>query len=226
MFNLLKVLSLSLIPIFISISSLAAKTNQISSTQQNLNGSTNPKSSKWLTQPYFHFTDYDLQFKNRGFEVELIRDAKGYIEQLKIIQGTGIKDLDEKIIAAFRDSRLDPQKMPKKITLSIILTQQFAEVKSQKVKIRQGMSDQDIEKIWQYFPALNYTNEDLEGQNRQLEIRIHFDAKGKAKSIKILNSSGIKSLDQKMASQIRTALLYPVHAPIALNIPLQLNLKK
>lgn len=186
----------------------------------------NHSASSWLVQPYLQYTNRDLNDKNRLIELNIQRDSKGYIEQITIIKSTGLKHLDEIIIAGFRNARLDPKQSLPKSNLVMYLNQHDAEKESTQVILDANISAKDAEKIWQYFPNLSYSNAELEGQNRFLKIRLVFSENGRVSHNAITVSSGIPALDVSILAQMKQAILYKSHAPVTLDIPLELKAKK
>lgn len=179
----------------------------------------------WTIPPEILYQQIDLQGQNRQLVIELSRDEKGSIRQLRVLQSSGLPDLDEKIIAGFQHARLDPKLTPPIFSYPMLLNQIYALNESRKIKIRSGMPNQEADKIWRYFPVLNYKNADLEGQTRNLTLRMHFNAQGKIQQIELLSSTGRSHLDAKIMEQVRAAQLYSHHAPIVLDIPLELRAK-
>lgn len=180
----------------------------------------------WLVKPYISYQNMDLQGQNRQLILELMRNNTGLIQTIQILQSTGLKHLDEKIIGQVKDARLDPKTTPEKLRLPLNLTTQFSEQKSRKTEVKDHMPVLEAEKIWQFFPFITYTNQDLNEQTRQLNIALSFNASGGVIKTEILQSSGLDTLDQKIQNQLKYAILYSHHAPITLNIPLVLTLKK
>ena len=183
------------------------------------------KEQKWLVQPQLAYSNNDLQGQNRRLTLELTRDQKGFIQSIKILQSTGLKHLDEKIIGQVKEARLDPKHNPEKSTLPLSLGSQFNQQQARKVELKDDMPAKEAAKIWRYFPSLSYSQDDLAGQTRHLSFSLSFNAQGDLAKSSMTQSSGNPQLDAKIYKQIRTALLYSNHGPVTLNVPLVLEAK-
>jgi TonB family protein len=180
----------------------------------------------WLVKPYISYQNLDLQGKNRYLTLQITRDPKGFIDAIEILQSTGIQHLDEKIIGQVKDARLDPKTTPKQLTVPLSLSTQFNQQQSRKVKLKDDMPIDEVNKIWRHFPQIQYTQNDLDGQTRHLSFSLSFNAAGNLAKSTLTQSSGNSQLDAKIYNQIKTATLYSQHAPVTLNIPLVLTVEK
>ena len=82
---------------------------------------------------------------------------------------------------------------------------------------------------WRKRPTLNYSNNDLDGQNRYINIRLHVSDKGIIEQTKIIYSSGLKSLDKKIEKTFLRASFRPfikdsIATPFIVEQPLELLL--
>lgn len=179
---------------------------------------------KWLVAPSLNYQKIDLQGQNRRLALELTPDSKGFIKSVQILESTGLKHLDEKIIGQVKNARLAPQATPASIQQNFLLTSLHANREAQKVNLNDHTTASDQSKIWQFFPQLRYTAADLEQENRQLAVELVFNETGHVKTLHITQSSGLVKLDQKLLSQLKAAMIYPQHAPITLALPLILQL--
>ena len=80
-------------------------------------------------------------------------------------------------------------------------------------------------------PRLNITERDLKGEARTVKLRITIGANGKVEAVQVVSSSGITSLDQKVASALKKATFTPhringVAVPVYTVQPFELNLPK
>ena len=200
--------------------------NMIYSTSIFAEKSAEKQKNEWITPPHPKFQNIDLQGKNRKITLKITRDQQGYIHTIKILQSTGIKSLDEKLIGQIKDARLNPKTTPINTKSSLFLELNNAQKQAENVLLNTNSSTEDIQKIWQYFPVLKFNNQDLNDQNRNITLFLDINKNGHVKEIKILQSSGLETLDRKIADQLRSARVYKYHAPIQLTIPLSLDVKK
>ena len=80
-------------------------------------------------------------------------------------------------------------------------------------------------------PRLNITERDLKGEARTVKLRINIGANGKVDAVQVVSSSGITSLDQKVASALKKATFTPhringIAVPVYTVQPFELNLPK
>ena len=176
--------------------------------------------NSWLIQPNLSYQHQELQGQNRRLDLRLSRDKQGFIQRIEILNGTGLRYLDEKIMAQVKDARFNPKLTPQQITLPIVLTSPIYTQQSQHIQLHDDLAPQDAAKIWQYFPKLQYTVADLNGQTRYISFSLAFNAQGQLIDSQITQSSGLKALDHSLYQQIQKALLYGHHAPARLNLPL------
>lgn len=200
-----------------------APNNSDSATKQNQHFKVDKKA--WLVQPNIYYKNIDLQGENRLLTLKLTRDAKGFIQEIQILQSTGLKYLDEQIIGQVKDARLDPKTTPEKMTFPLSLGLTFNQQQSYTVKLKDDMPPDEAAKIWRHFPKISYSQADLDGQTRHLSFSLSFNDKGNLAKSTLTQSSGNKQLDAKIHQQIVTATLYSQHAPVTLNIPLILEAK-
>jgi TonB family protein len=62
---------------------------------------------------------------------------------------------------------------------------------------------------WTQFPKLNYSNADLQGQDRSAVIRIYANAQGQIEQASIQDSTGFAPLDQLLLSAVKAAEVRP-----------------
>lgn len=84
----------------------------------------------------------------------------------------------------------------------------------------------DIE--WAKRPFLRFTNTDLGNQARVVVVRINATADGRITDVKVVQSSGIPSLDERAVKAIRGAKFRPTKDGRAIygELPYEMNLKK
>ncbi|SPL69554.1 energy transducer TonB family protein [Acinetobacter stercoris] len=58
---------------------------------------------------------------------------------------------------------------------------------------------------WKRKPQLNFSNKDLGGSNKSVSVNIEADASGKITDVKILKSTGMPALDEKVLRAVRNA---------------------
>ena len=180
--------------------------------------------NSWLIQPNLSYHHTELQGQNRRLNLRLSRDHQGFIQRIEILDSTGLKNLDEKIMAQVQNARFNPKLTPQHISLPIVLTSPIYTQQSQHIQLHDDLDPEDAAKIWQYFPKLQYTAADLNGQTRYISFSLNFNTQGKLVQSQITQSTGIKALDHKIYQQIQTSLLYRHHAPARLNVPFVLEL--
>lgn len=62
---------------------------------------------------------------------------------------------------------------------------------------------------WSRSPKPSYTNRDLEGADRMVVVSVEADTSGQIIDVRIVKSSGISSLDQKIVRAVRSAKFKP-----------------
>lgn len=84
---------------------------------------------------------------------------------------------------------------------------------------------------WLKKPFLDFTNEDLEGQNRNALAMFVANEQGIITQVELKNSTGLLALDQKIIRALKTARIQPYkkndeNVSIFIQLPLTLNLRE
>lgn len=84
---------------------------------------------------------------------------------------------------------------------------------------------------WLKKPFLDFTNEDLEGQNRNAIAMFVANEQGIITQVELKNSTGLLALDQKIIRALKTARIQPYkkndeNVSIFIQLPLTLNLRE
>lgn len=82
---------------------------------------------------------------------------------------------------------------------------------------------------WSRSPKPSYSNSDLEGQTRNAVVYIEANEKGVVTSARMVSSTGVPALDEKILRAVRSSKFKPykengVAYPIKANLPLELTL--
>lgn len=82
---------------------------------------------------------------------------------------------------------------------------------------------------WSRSPKPVYTNKDLQGANRIIIVSIEADAKGSITNVRVIKSSGIDALDQKIVRAVKSAKFKPykengISYPFKADQPFELTL--
>lgn len=80
-------------------------------------------------------------------------------------------------------------------------------------------------------PRLEISDSDLKGQARTVKLRISISASGKVDDVQVVSSSGLSTLDQKVARALKRATFTPhrvngIAVPVYTIQPFELNLSK
>ncbi len=80
-------------------------------------------------------------------------------------------------------------------------------------------------------PRLEISDSDLKGQARTVKLRISISASGKVEDVQVVSSSGLSTLDQKVARALKRATFTPhrvngIAVPVYTIQPFELNLSK
>ena len=81
---------------------------------------------------------------------------------------------------------------------------------------------------WSRSPKPSYSNSDLQGQTRTAMVYIEANEKGVITSVRMVRSTGVPALDEKILRSVRSSKFKPykengVAYPIKANLPLELT---
>lgn len=72
----------------------------------------------------------------------------------------------------------------------------------------------DDEAVWHKLPKLKIRDYELHGQSRYIDLLISADPSGRVTDVKIIQSSGLTSLDDKVVYAVHKASFKPTNSPI------------
>lgn len=168
---------------------------------------------EWRQFPKPAYHNDDLQGQDRAAVVRVVADSKGQIKQATIQDSTGITPLDQLLVNAVKNASLKPHLEDGNAAPTI-----GYQVFEMKIK---AMQQSDCQyhfqsKIWQaqhrgektkfryvQQPQLTIDPDLLQGHDRQIQFSIKTNVKGQAKQVKIIQGSGVYSLDQKLIQSIQ-----------------------
>lgn len=100
--------------------------------------------------------------------------------------------------------------MYKIILFSLLCFLQTTTFSSTPISTEQSITlDSSHSLYWEHIPKPNYTNDDLQGKNREITVQLKANIHGKITDVTILKSSSLTSLDQKVIKTVYQAKLQP-----------------
>jgi TonB family protein len=165
---------------------------------------------QWTSFPQPQYKSEDLKGQNRAAILRVYADETGKITQTSIQESTGLKDLDERLLQAVRQARVQPYKI-EDTTLPIIGYQTFnLNLQREEADCQYAFNS----KNWQlqqqgpvkfsYIqqPQLALSRDDLNQHDRNIKFSFKVDKKGHVKKVKIQQGSGLYALDQSVIAAI------------------------
>lgn len=170
---------------------------------------------EWVRFPQIKFTDRELMGQNRVAVIRVRANEAGKVTDAEVKESTGIKSLDQKIIAAVLKGKTKPY-IKNKVPLMLIGYQVFSLNLDEDDEVGCSFDfssknwlaqHQDKKTAFQYLtqPTLSIHGSDLNGHNRMVKFSFKVDRHGHVKSSKILKGSGIYRLDQQVLTAVNDA---------------------
>lgn len=143
----------------------------------------------WVKRPKFRINNDELKGYDRYLLVRIETDVNGFVKVAEINKSSGLQELDNKVIEAFKNAKL------------------FAKYPGDKIENFPTRSIQPVElsvsRVPKYaeYPEFNFKNTDLKGSNRTITLSVEANEKGKLTKVKVAKSTGIPALDEYVLSE-------------------------
>lgn len=143
----------------------------------------------WVKMPRFKIKNDELKGYDRNLLVGIETDVNGFIKVAEINKSSGLQELDNKVIEAFKNAKL------------------FAKYPDDKIENFPTRSIQPVEFLvsrvptYAEYPKFNYKDADLKGSNRTLRLSVDANEKGKLTKVKVTKGSGLPVLDEYVLSE-------------------------
>lgn len=172
----------------------------------------------WVTFPQPRYNTQDLANRSRNAMVRIHADSAGIIQDVDIQESTGVKALDQALIKAVYNSRVQPHNINGK-RMDLIGYQVFEfnfqenemytcteDIQSQAWQSQQQNKKPSFRYHLQpeFNSQLNLPHNSLQPSKRHIDLNFKVDKKGQVKQVKLKKSSGIKVLDQHMMNVLKT----------------------
>ncbi|WP_353172090.1 TonB family protein [Acinetobacter rudis] len=138
--------------------------------------------SYWVKQPRIQLNNNELQGYDRTVLVGFYANESGFITSTKILESSGLDEIDKKVIMAVKMAKVKPYQI-NGVFYPISAKQHFT-----------IMVSRDAE--YQKLPVIPVIKLDLKGKDRQVVIYAEADDTGNVTRAEIKESSGLKVLDQ------------------------------
>lgn len=170
---------------------------------------------KWIQPPSISISNDELQGYDRNVVIAAETNIGGKITAVKLLQSSGIKSLDLKLITAVENARFSPYQ-ENGVFYPVRFVQPFHLEASR-------------ESEFEVYPEIKVNDEDLHGQNRSVSIFTEADVNGTLTRAEIQKSSGLIKLDNFVLDEFRERAKffplnvngkpYPIRKTVAYNFP-------
>ncbi len=170
---------------------------------------------KWIQPSSIRISNNDLQGYDRNVVIAAETNIRGKITAVKLLQSSGIKSLDLKLITAVENARFSPYQ-ENGVFYPVRFVQPF-HLEAAK------------EPEFEVYPEIKVNDEDLHGQNRSVSIFTEADVSGTLTRAEIQKSSGLIKLDNFVLDEFRERAKffplnvnekpYPIRKTVAYNFP-------
>lgn len=170
---------------------------------------------KWIQPPSISISNDELQGYDRNVVIAAETNISGKITAVKLLQSSGIKSLDLKLITAVENARFSPYQ-ENGVFYPVRFVQPFHLEASR-------------EPEFEVYPEIKVNDEDLYGQNRSVSILTEADVNGTLTRTEIQKSSGLIKLDNFVLDEFRERAKffplnvngkpYPIRKTVAYNFP-------
>lgn len=170
---------------------------------------------KWIQPPSIRISNNDLQGYDRNVVIAAETNIGGKITAVKLLQSSGIKSLDLKLITAVENARFSPYQ-ENGVFYPVRFVQPFHLEASREPEL-------------EVYPEIKVNDEDLHGQNRSVSIFTEADVNGTLTRAEIQKSSGLIKLDNFVLDEFRERAKffplnvngkpYPIRKTVAYNFP-------
>lgn len=170
---------------------------------------------KWIQPPSIRISNNDLQGYDRNVVIAAETNIGGKITAVKLLQSSGIKSLDLKLITAVENARFSPYQ-ENGVFYPVRFVQPFHLEASR-------------EPEFEVYPEIKVNDEDLYGQNRSVSIFTEADVNGTLTRAEIQKSSGLIKLDNFVLDEFRERAKffplnvngkpYPIRKTLTYNFP-------
>ncbi|ANF82471.1 hypothetical protein A3K93_09880 [Acinetobacter sp. NCu2D-2] len=204
-------LPLAVIASFTATSTYADKIHQLPSQSIQVSSAHLTTRIEWQKFPHIKINDSDLKDSPRSAVVRIHANTQGKVNHAEIQDSTGLKALDQKIIQAVLNARVKPH-IENDIAMPIIGYQVFNLKPSEEHEACQYTFNSQLwqkqqknpKAQFQYLeqPNLHISTLDLKGSDRKIiyKMKLKHD---QIQSIKIIQGSGIYTLDQQFKSDLQ-----------------------
>uniref|UniRef100_UPI00300A861D energy transducer TonB n=1 Tax=Acinetobacter calcoaceticus TaxID=471 RepID=UPI00300A861D len=153
---------------------------------------------KWLQSPSSRISNDELQGYDRNVVIAAEANKSGKITAVKLMQSSGIKSIDLKLITAVENARFTPYQ-ENGVFYPVRFVQPFGLEASREPK-------------FEVYPEIKVNNEDLYGQNRSISLFTEADENGTITRAEIQKSSGLIKLDNFVLDEFRKrAKFFPLN---------------
>lgn len=170
---------------------------------------------KWIQPPSISISNDELQGYDRNVVIAAETNISGKITAVKLLQSSGIKSLDLKLITAVENARFSPYQ-ENGVFYPVRFVQPFHLEVSREPEL-------------EVYPEIKVNDEDLYGQNRSVSIFTEADVNGTLTRAEIQKSSGLIKLDNFVLNEFRKRAKffplnvngkpYPIRKTVAYNFP-------
>lgn len=170
---------------------------------------------KWIQPPSIRISNNDLQGYDRNVVIAAETNIGGKITAVKLLQSSGIKSLDLKLITGVENARFSPYQ-ENGVFYPVRFVQPFHLEASREPEL-------------EVYPEIKVNDEDLHGQNRSVSIFTEADVNGTLTRAEIQKSSGLIKLDNFVLDEFRERAKffplnvngkpYPIRKTVAYNFP-------
>jgi len=170
---------------------------------------------KWIQPPSISISNDELQGYDRNVVIAAETNISGKITAVKLLQSSGIKSLDLKLITAVENARFSPYQ-ENGVFYPVRFVQPFHLEASREPEL-------------EVYPEIKVNDEDLYGQNRSVSIFTEADVNGTLTRSEIQKSSGLIKLDNLVLDEFRKRAKffplnvngkpYPIRKTVAYNFP-------
>lgn len=156
------------------------------------------KQARWLRLSRVNFSNKDLMGYDRNVDVYFEADQRGVITFAKIVQSSGIENLDNKVLTSIKMSRMKPYQ-ENGVYYNFAATQPFSMMLSREAQYR-------------VYPNISMESSYLRGKDRSVVIYAEADENGNVTKAEIKKSSGLAELDDYVLSEyIKQAKFEPLN---------------
>lgn len=153
---------------------------------------------KWIQPPSISISNDELQGYDRNVVIAAETNISGKITAVKLLQSSGIKSLDLKLITAVENARFSPYQ-ENGVFYPVRFVQPFHLEASREPEL-------------EVYPEIKVNDEDLYGQNRSVSIFTEADVNGTLTRSEIQKSSGLIKLDNLVLDEFRKrAKFFPLN---------------